>query len=155
LASFTYGDRIAALGSVLLGCSVVVMDTDRANLLLTRRTDNGRWCLPGGHLDAGESVTECAIRETKEETGLDVDVVRLVGVYSNPHRLLSYADGNRFHIIALNFEARVTGGELTLSDETTEFCWCDPGDVGKLDVMEHHLERIEDAFTDAIAPFVR
>jgi ADP-ribose pyrophosphatase YjhB (NUDIX family) len=155
MASLVYGDRIAREGSVLLACSTVVFNDSRDKILLTRRSDNGRWCLPGGHFEAGESVAEAAVRETKEETGLDIEVVRLVGVYSDPNRLLEYADGNRFHLVALSFEARVTGGELAISDETTEFVWCSPSEVDGVDVMEHHIERIDDAVKGDVASSIR
>jgi ADP-ribose pyrophosphatase YjhB (NUDIX family) len=155
MAKIRYGDRIGREGAVLLACATVVFDAERSKILLTRRADNGRWCLPGGHFEAGESVSEAAIRETKEETGLDIELVRLVGVYSDPNRLLEYDDGNRFHLVALTFEARVTGGELARSNETTDFMWCDPNDLGQVDVMEHHLERIEDAVSGGTDTWVR
>jgi ADP-ribose pyrophosphatase YjhB (NUDIX family) len=155
MARIVQGDRIAREGAVLLACAAVVFDDGREKLLLTRRSDNGRWCLPGGHFEAGESVTEAAVRETKEETGLDVEVIRLIGVYSDPNRVLEYGDGNRYHLVALTFEARVVGGELTVSDETTEFMWCDPAALDGLDVMEHHLERIADAVAGNTAAAIR
>jgi ADP-ribose pyrophosphatase YjhB (NUDIX family) len=155
MARIRHGDRIAREGAVLLACATVVFDADRAKILLTRRSDNGRWCLPGGHFEAGESVAEAAIRETKEETGLDVEVTRLIGVYSDPNRLLEYNDGNRFHLVALAFEARVLGGDLQTSDETTDFMWCDPNDMGGVDLMEHHVERIADALANDVGAAVR
>lgn len=119
------------------------------------RADNGRWCLPGGHLEAGESVTEGLVREVKEETGLDVEVVRLTGVYSTPHRVLEYADGSRFHVVALNFEARIVGGTLSVSDETSEFMWCPSVDITTLDIVASHVERIVDALAEQTASYVR
>ena len=154
MTRLAYGDRIAEGRPILLACSTVVFDDER-RILLTRRADNGRWCLPGGHFESGESVAEAAIRETKEETGLDVEIVRLVGVYSDPNRVLEYADGNRFHLVALSFEARVVGGELAPSDETTEFVWCAPSAIDELDLMEHHVERIDDAVIGAEGACVR
>jgi ADP-ribose pyrophosphatase YjhB (NUDIX family) len=144
VATIVYGDRIGRQGTVLLVCSVVILDAER-RVLLVRRTDNGRGCLPGGHFEPGESVTEAAIREVKEETGLDVEVIRLTGVYSSPDRVLEYDDGRQFHFVALSFEARVTSGSLTPSSETSEFCWCSHADVRTFDIMEHHIERIDDA----------
>ncbi|MGX9349565.1 NUDIX domain-containing protein, partial [Microbacterium sp. KNMS] len=76
------------------------------------------WCLPGGRLDPGESAAETCVREVLEETGLRVEVVRLVGLYSNPHLIIEYADGNRRQIVAAHFLVRVVGGALQLSDET-------------------------------------
>ena len=100
-------------------------------------------------------MTRDRLTVTKEETGLDVEIVRLVGVYSDPHRVLCYDDGNRFHLVALSFEARVTGGSLTTSDETSEFLWCPPGAIADLDLMEHHVERIDDAVRGDTAAQVR
>lgn len=98
---------------------------------------------------------EATLREVKEETGLKVELLRLSGVYSNPHRLLEYSDGSRFHVVALNFEARMTGGALITSAETSEFTWCRYMDLETYDVMEHHLERIEDVISGVEAAFVR
>lgn len=154
MTKLVYAERIARDATILLACSTVVFDGD-GRFLLTRRADNGRWCLPGGHFEPGESVAEAAIRETKEETGLDVELVRLVGVYSDPNRVLEYANGNRFHLVALSFEAKVTGGELSVSNETTEFTWCRPGELDDVDLMEHHVERIQDALRGDGAACVR
>jgi 8-oxo-dGTP pyrophosphatase MutT (NUDIX family) len=123
--------------------------------LLTRRTDNGRWCLPGGHAEPGESVAEACAREIWEETGLRVQVGRLIGVYSSPDFLLEYADGRRHQIVALNFEVKVIGGELGLSNETTEYGYFTPDEIERMDLMEHHRQRIADALAEQVAAFVR
>ncbi len=149
MAELIYGDRIAKRGEILLGCSAIVFDPAREKVLLTRRTDNGRWCLPGGALDPGETVTESVIREFWEETGLTVRVIRLVGIYSDPNRLLQYADGNQYHVISLHFEVAIDGGELTVSDETSEFVWAPVADIPSLNPMEHHVERIHDSLLEA------
>ncbi len=65
-----------------VGVNVAIIHNDQ--ILLTKRKDFGVWCLPGGHVDTGESVTQAAIRETIEETGLEVQLNRLVGIYSIP-----------------------------------------------------------------------
>jgi ADP-ribose pyrophosphatase YjhB (NUDIX family) len=146
MARIVHGDRVGKLGRLLIGCSAVIFDPTRQKVLLTRRTDNGRWCLPGGQMEAGESVLEACAREVREETGLQVRIVRLLGVYSNPHRLVEYADGNRYHVVALNFEAEAIAGDLTLSDETTEFGYFSPDEIAQMDVMDPHIERVADAF---------
>ena len=104
MAKIIEGKRIGRLGRPALGCSATNFDPTGRKVLLTRRTDNGRWCLPGGRTESGESVVETCLRETLEETGLEVRMVRLLGVYSSPHRLVEYPDGNRYHVVALNFE---------------------------------------------------
>lgn len=154
MTRIVFGERITRGAQLALVCSAVVRDTEQ-RVLLTRRADNGKWCLPGGHLESGESVTEGIVREVKEETGLDVEVVRLTGVYSNPHRLLEYDDGHRFHVVALNFEVRIVAGSLTESDETTAFGWFNGTEIGTLDLVESHRERIADALGDACDAHVR
>ena len=155
MAKIIAGERIGKLGRLVLGCSATIFDASRQKVLLTRRTDNGRWCLPGGHAEAGESVVETCLRETLEETGLEVRMVRLLGVYSSPHRVVEYSDGNRYHIVALNFEVEPVGGALTLSDETTGYGYFSWDEIAHMDVMETHVERLTDVFSGQSPPFVR
>lgn len=145
MATLLFGDRIAKGSPIRLGCSAIIFDATREKILLTRRTDNGRWCLPGGGTDSGESIEETCIREVWEETGLHVRVTRLIGVYSSPNMLLTYADGGHYQLVALSFEAEIIGGELTISDETSAFGYFTPEEIATLDLMEHHRERIADA----------
>ncbi len=70
MAQYAYGERIGRTAQLKLGTSAIILDEAGDNILLTRRTDNGRWCLPGGAMDPGESLEECCIREVWEETGL-------------------------------------------------------------------------------------
>lgn len=147
MAKYIYGDRIAREGKVVVGCSALIFNEGREKILLMRRTDNGKWSLPGGALEAGESVAEACLREVKEETGLDVEIVRFVGVHSDPNRLLVYPDGNRYHLISLAFELRVVGGNLITNEEASEFLWSDIHDVEKHGVVEPQLERIRDAMS--------
>jgi 8-oxo-dGTP pyrophosphatase MutT (NUDIX family) len=155
MATLLYGDRIAKQGKLTIGCAAAIFDSVRQRILLTRRTDNGRWCLPGGQMEAGESAAETCAREVWEETGLRVQVGKLIGVYSSPHRLVKYADGNRYHIVGLLFEAEPIGGTLGLSNETTEAGYFSLADIEAMDVMEHHRERIQDAFAGEPGAFVR
>jgi ADP-ribose pyrophosphatase YjhB (NUDIX family) len=149
------GNRAAKAGSVLVGCAAVILDPGHQTVLLTRRADNGLWCLPGGGMEAGESVTEACAREVLEETGLIVSVTRLIGIYSDPDRLLVYADGNAYHVVGLCFLAEYSGGTLQLSDETIEFGYFSLEEIGSLQLLDQHRERIEDAFAGSEAAFIR
>ena len=155
MSNTIYGERIGKLGNILVGCSAVIFDETRRRVLLTRRADNGKWCLPSGHMEAGESAVEACIREVEEETGLSVQVKRLVGVYTNPHRLLEYPDGHKFHLVALNFETEVVHGELTTSNETTELGYFSLPEIYGLDMLQVHVERIEDTFKGQPQAFMR
>lgn len=150
-----FGERIARQATLTFGTSALIIDEAGERILLTRRTDNGRWCMPGGRMEPGESVAEACVRETLEETGLEVEVVRLIGIYSSPDMLIAYADGNRRQIVAAHFLVRVLGGALRLSDETTEFRFVSRDDLAHLDLMEHHRQRIIDSFAGQEAAFVR
>jgi 8-oxo-dGTP pyrophosphatase MutT (NUDIX family) len=154
MTQITYGDRIAKQGKIRLGCSAAIFN-EQARILLTKRTDNGQWCLPGGGMDSGESVTEACEREVWEETGLKVRVKRLVGVYSHTDQLAVYADGNKAHIVALHFEAEITEGELGLSSETTDFGYFSLDEIDRLEMFGRHKERILDTLADQPETFIR
>lgn len=78
--------------SLVVGSSAVVAD-DGGRILLQRRSDSGNWALPGGAMDIGETFAQSAIREVKEETGFDVRIDRIVGIYSDPDHVFAYDDG--------------------------------------------------------------
>jgi 8-oxo-dGTP pyrophosphatase MutT (NUDIX family) len=122
-----YGERIGA---------TAVLDGER--LLLTRRSDNGEWCLPGGGIDPGERPAETAEREVLEETGLAVRVTGLLGVYSDPDVVVVYPDGNRVQIVGVMFRAEVLHGTAGLFDEVTEVGWFTADEAAGLTVIANH-----------------
>lgn len=94
------------------GTAGVVLDDKRNNVLLHLRDDAPMWSLPGGRPEFGESFATAMIRETKEETGLIIEIVRLIGAYSDPaFWIFSYPDGNRAHGFTAAFECSVVSGE--------------------------------------------
>ena len=155
VAKLIQGDRVGKQGTLRASCSATIFDFTGQKVLLTRRSNNGRWCLPGGAMDPGESAAEACAREVLEETGLIVRIGRLIGVYTTPNRIVEYADGNRIQAVALGFEAKPTGGELRISDETTGVGYFSQGEMESMDVMEPHYERIIDGFAGQEAAFVR
>lgn len=155
MAQYAYGERIGRTAQLKIGSSAVILDETGGKILLTRRTDNDRWCLPGGAMDPGETLEECCVREVWEETGLTVRVVRLIGIYSNPHRITYYADGNRWQTVTAHFLAEVTGGTLGLSRETTAAGFFSPAELAALDIIDPHRERLHDFLADQDGPFSR
>jgi len=81
-------------------------------VLLTHRRDNGRWHLPAGFMDLGESAAETVVREVREELGLIVEPLRLLGVYSGPEDQVTYPNGDQVQNCSAFFDCRVVGGEL-------------------------------------------
>ena len=104
---------------IKLGVSVLVEDPAGAVLLELRR-DCGLWGMVGGRVEAGESVSETAIRETQEETGLEVALTGLQGIYSDPEdRIVTYDDnGDERHLVDIVFTGRIVGGRLACSPES-------------------------------------
>ena len=155
MAHYAYGERIGRTAQLKLGTSAIILDDAGTNLLLTRRTDNGRWCLPGGAMEPGESIEECCLREVWEETGLVVRIVRLLGLYSTPHRVTSYGDGQRWQTVSATFVAEITGGSLGVSDETTAVGFFSPQAMAAMDIVDPHRERIQDFFVAQATAFIR
>jgi len=146
-----YGPRFGKEGQLRVGCSATIFDPTREKVLLTQRTDNGRWCLPSGGMESGESAAEACEREVWEETGLKVRVTRLIGIYSNPDQLVIYPDGNKAFIVAISFEAEVIEGELGLSNETTAFGYYSMQEMDSMPMHGQHQQRIEDAMLGGAA----
>jgi len=111
--------RVDARTRINLGVGVVVLGRG-GQILMEHRSDDGLWGLPGGRVEPGESITSAAVREVKEETGLTVKIVRLLGVYSEPKgRIVRFPDnGDVRHKIDVLVEARIIRGKLTLSHES-------------------------------------
>ena len=140
--------------AVITGTCAVVLN-DHGEVLVQRRSDNGYWGLPGGLLDVGESIEQCVIREVLEETGLQVTVDRLMGVYSDPmqHALMSYPD-RVVQTVTVCFRCRRESGELAVSNESTELAYFR---VDRLpaNTLVVHRSVIADTLSGRPEPFVR
>lgn len=94
------------------GAKAVLTDDGGRRLLVMKRADDGTWCLPSGYTEPGESPPETAVRETREETGLDVRVLDLIGVYYRPAGTYGPHD-----FVGIAYRCERVGGELALSHE--------------------------------------
>jgi ADP-ribose pyrophosphatase YjhB (NUDIX family) len=136
------------------GVAAVIVTAD--GVLLQRRDDNGKWGLPGGGVEPGESVRVAIIREVREETGLDVEPVRLVGVYSDPahHQIVTYPDGNVIHYVSSVFECAIRGGTLACGAESLELGFFPP-DALPADTLPISRIRIADAVARRTWAYIR
>ena len=116
----------------------VVITSDNGVVLIRRGNDpfEGQWALPGGFVEVGETVEEAAAREAAEETGLAVEIARLVGVYSDPER------DPRGHNVSVAFLVRVLSGDLAAATDASEVSVLDPSAV---ELAFDHGRIIEDA----------
>lgn len=117
-----------------IGAFATVLDDGR-RVLLVHRTDCDWWCQPGGGMESGETPWAGVIRETREETGFEVAVERLAGVYSwAPHE----------DEVIFGFVCRVTGGERATSDESDDVRFFAPDSL-PANTFPEHIYRIRDA----------
>lgn len=106
-------------------------------------------------MEIGESVRDAIVREVREETGLTVEVVRLIGVYSDPKvQVVRYADGNVVHYISTLFACRILAGTLQTCDETLDLKFFNPAHLPD-DLLPMHRIRIQDAMANRPAAFIR
>jgi 8-oxo-dGTP pyrophosphatase MutT (NUDIX family) len=103
------------VGHDLLLCpaaAACIRDEGGRILLLQRGDGDDLWGFPGGGIEPGERAAEAAVREVREEIGLEVEPVALIGVYSGPEYIFAYLNGDRVQPVTLFFECRVLGGSL-------------------------------------------
>jgi ADP-ribose pyrophosphatase YjhB (NUDIX family) len=132
--------------SLVPAASAIVVD-QAGRILLIRRSDNALWSVPGGTMEVGERIADTAVREVREETGLEVVPEAVVGIYSNPRHVIEYADGEVRQQFSICFACRRVGGELATSDESTEVGFFTPAEIEAMPMHEsirlrirHYLE---------------
>lgn len=129
--------RVSAFG-------IIVRD---GQVLLARRRDIGWWNLPGGGVESGETVDEGLLREVREEVCAEVEIARLVGVYSKPIK----------DEVVLTFLCHLRAGQdesLGTSDEVDALLWCDPQSLPD-HMLPKHRQRVEDAFLGQLEAVIR
>ncbi|MEV6644543.1 NUDIX domain-containing protein [Amycolatopsis sp. NPDC051371] len=134
-----------AANSVVPSVTVAIRD-DAGRLLLIHKIDNDLWALPGGGHDAGERITDTAVREVREETGLDIEVVRLIGTYTDPNHVIAYDDGEVRQQFSLCFEGRwIDGNPQEDGTETKAVRWVAADELEALNIHPSMKLRIDHA----------
>ena len=142
------------VNNIIPAASVVVAD-DQGEILLIERADNGNWTIPGGAMEFGESLTQTAIREAKEETGYDIEVTGLVGIYTNPNRRIEYtSNGEVRQEFSVCYIGRAVGGEPTLNDEATRIEWVSPDKLDELQMTDPIRQRIARYLSGDAEPYL-
>ncbi|MBB5870208.1 ADP-ribose pyrophosphatase YjhB (NUDIX family) [Allocatelliglobosispora scoriae] len=149
-----YNDPAAPPANSVVPAAAAAVMNERGELLLIHRTDNDLWALPGGGLDIGESIAQTVVREVREETGIEVEITGLVGLYTNPRHVIGYDDGEVRQQFSICFAARPTGGELTTSPESSEVDWVDPERLDELAIHQSMRLRIDHALAGMPSPYI-
>jgi ADP-ribose pyrophosphatase YjhB (NUDIX family) len=147
-----YDDPAAPSATTIVPSANAVVVNENDEILLIRRSDNGNWALPGGGMDLGESLPNTAIRETAEETGIDVEITGLVGIFTDPRHVILYtSNGEVRQEFSVVFTARPVGGTPMPSVETTEVRWVPVREIDSLAMdrsmrmrLDHFLTRPRD-----------
>lgn len=131
--------------------SVFVLD-EAGRLLLLHRADSDVWTIPTGGVKKGETVAQAGVRECREETGLEVEVTGLVGIFSTPEHVIVYMHGDKIdevrQPINICLRARVIGGEIRPApDEAREVRWVPYDDLDTYPIGPAIRHRIEQGFT--------
>lgn len=104
-------------------------------ILLIQRSDNGKWSMPGGTMEFGESLTSCVVRETLEETGIQIQCTGLVGVFTDPLHRIGYDDGEVRQQFAIVYRADYLTGEPTRSTESPRVEW-----IPRTNVLDREMD---------------
>ena len=118
----------------LVGVGAVVWDGSRVLLVLRGKPPaQGRWSLPGGLVEIGETAEEAVRREVSEECGIEVSVGPVLGLFEPIHR---DTDGRvRYHYLVVDFLARYRSGELRAGDDAADLCWVAPTDLERFALL--------------------
>ena len=128
--------------SIIPAASAIVINNE-GKMLLHRRSDNDTWALPGGTMEIGESISETITREVKEETGLDIEPEYITGVYSDPHHVIAYSDGEIRQEFSVCFACHIVKGDLHVSDESFELTFFTIQELEALNMHESIRARIQ------------
>ena len=139
--------------SIVAAATTFVQD-DEGRVLLIRRTDNDLWALPGGAQEFGEYIADTAIRETAEEAGVVVEIDDVVGIYTNPHHLVEYSDGEVRQQFSICFRARYVAGELKTSDESSEVRWISANELDSLPIHPSMRLRVDHGLEHRSKPYI-
>ena len=141
---------------ILLVPSVIasLVDNDGRVLLLERSDGDDLWGFPGGAMEPGEGAVQALRREVCEETGLEVEPVGLIGVYSSPDFAFEYPNGDRVQPVSVLFDCRIVGGSLKLDqDEVIGARYFGPDELPKM--RPCCVAKAGDVFAYEGDPFVR
>jgi ADP-ribose pyrophosphatase YjhB (NUDIX family) len=150
-----HDDPSAPEPNSLVPAVAVVVARDDGAILLIRRTDNGNWALPGGAMELTESVSQAGVREPLEETGYQVEVTGLAGIYSDPKDVIHYTSNDEVRReFSIVLTARPVSGQPTTSAESSDVRWVQTTDLPGYTMDWSMRKRVADYLNHPDAPVI-
>ncbi len=130
---------------IILNGSVVIIKNEQGHILMQQRKHPyGKWGLPGGLMELGESTSEVARREVREETGLELGKLELLGVYSGKDYICKASNGDEFYVVTTAYTTSEYTGALCINDdESLSLDWVDPHRLPH-NIAKTHVEILDD-----------
>lgn len=148
-----YHDPQAPRANTIKVAVSALVRNERGQILMIHRTDNDKYSIPGGGMEVGETPAQAVVREVEEETGIDVTVTGMVGVFSNPEHVIAYDDGEVRQEFSICFTADPVGGQLRTSTESKAVEWLALNDLETRDIHPSIMLRIRHGLEGPAEPY--
>jgi len=139
---YYYNSNAPKANSIRPAASVVLIKNKE--ILMLKRADNLNWTLPGGTLEYNESLTSCLLREIKEECNLDINIIDLIGTYTDPNIIVEYLDGEVRREFTIVFYGEIINGDIKIDDESLDYRFVPIDELLKLDLADSQKIRLND-----------
>ncbi|MEU1205493.1 NUDIX domain-containing protein [Nocardia sp. NPDC005825] len=149
---FYHDPKAPRANTIKVAVSALVRN-ERGQILMIHRTDNGKYSIPGGGMEVGETPAQAVIREVEEETGIDVIVTGMIGVFSNPEHVIAYDDGEIRQEFSICFTADPVGGQPRTSTESKAVEWLALNDLETRDIHPSIMLRIRRGLEGPAEPY--
>jgi ADP-ribose pyrophosphatase YjhB (NUDIX family) len=150
-----YNDPNAPKANSLVPSVNVVVTNKAGDVLLIQRSDNGNWAIPGGAIDLGESLTQAAVRETREESGITCEITGIVGIYTDPQHVILYtSNGEARQEFSIVLTAQAVDGEPTPSDESSQVRWVTCDELAEYQMDRSMRLRVDHFLTGRNSPYL-
>ena len=136
-------DNAPSVNSIKPAAAVAILNEER-EILLLKRKDNQKWTMPGGTMEFGESLTDCALREVKEESGLSVTIKDIIGTYTDPNIRIAYSDGEVRQEFTIVYYGETQSQDVILDSESSLFQWVPIEHVHEVPMADSQKKRISD-----------
>ena len=145
-SDFFYREDAPEINSIKPAAAVAILNGNK-ELLMLHRKDNKKWTMPGGTLEFGESMVDCALREVKEESGLSVEIKDIIATYTDPNIRVAYSDGEVRQEFTIVYYGETKDFDVKLDAESSQFVWIPLDEVNNLSLADSQRRRIADVIT--------